>query len=211
MTPQQLMCFALSQRDYATAHDPMWLRRAPRGDEQLKEVGKLLFGDEKALFYLWDDNVCWSGKGKVTKYCEIQAVLRDSLIFCDHATYYYSDVTPDKNGDFEAPRKMFYSVTGLNWTEAELEKAAERGRTLERAISVREGRTRDDDNLFDYWFDAPGRLGKTVDRREWKRAMDEYYTMMGYDLVKGWPTRAKLEELGLKDVADELEKLGKLP
>ena len=41
--------------------------------------------------------------------------------------------------------------------------------------------------------------------------MDEYYALMGYDQVKGWPTRAKLEELDLKDIANELAKLGKLP
>lgn len=211
VTPQHLMCFALSQRDYATSHDPSRLWNAPRGDEQRREVGKLLFDDEKALFYLWNDDVCWSSKGKVTKYCEVQAVLRDSLIFCDWGTFYYHLYSPDKNGDFEAPSKMFNSVTGSSLTEAEIEKAAERGRTLERAISVREGRTREDDALFDYWLDGPDRLGKTVDRAEWKKAMDEYYTVMGYDLIKGWPTRAKLEELDLKDVAKELARLGKLP
>lgn len=211
VTPQQLLCTAMSQRDYSTAHDPMNTAKAPAGDEQLKERGRLLFGDEKALFYLWNGDVCWSSKGKVTKYCEVQAVLRDSLIFCDYCTYYYSEYTKEKNGDLEAPSKMFNSVTGLSWTEAEMEKAAERGRTLERAISIREGRTRADDVLFDYWYDAPDRLGKIVDRTMWKRAMDEYYTVMGYDLVNGWPTADKLRELDLQDVAKELGKLGKLP
>lgn len=211
VTPQQLMLFALSQRDYATAHDPMRLTNAPRGDEQRKETGKLLFDDEKAVFYLWDDEVCWSSKGKLTKYCEVQAVLRDSLVFCDWGTFYYSLYTPEKEGDLEAPSEMFNSVTGLCWTEAEIERAAERGRTLERAISVREGRSRNDDTYFDYWFDEPGRLGKTVDRTKWKKAMDEYYTMMGYDLETGWPTRARMEKLELGKIADELEKLGKLP
>jgi len=36
--------------------------------------------------------------------------------------------------------------------------------------------------------------------------LDEYYEESGFDKKTGWPTRSKLEELGLKDVADELYK-----
>jgi hypothetical protein len=35
--------------------------------------------------------------------------------------------------------------------------------------------------------------------------------LIGWDVNTGWPTRAKLEELGLKDIADELASIGKLP
>jgi aldehyde:ferredoxin oxidoreductase len=38
-----------------------------------------------------------------------------------------------------------------------------------------------------------------------------FYQLMGCDVKTGNPTRATLEKYGLKDVADELEKLGKLP
>jgi aldehyde:ferredoxin oxidoreductase len=34
--------------------------------------------------------------------------------------------------------------------------------------------------------------------------LDEYYEESGFDKKTGWPTRAKLEKLELKDVADEL-------
>jgi len=34
--------------------------------------------------------------------------------------------------------------------------------------------------------------------------LDEFYDECGFDLKTGWPTPAKLGELGLKDVADEL-------
>ena len=40
---------------------------------------------------------------------------------------------------------------------------------------------------------------------------DAYYSKRGWDMATGWPTRAKLEELGLKDVADGLASVGKLP
>lgn len=37
--------------------------------------------------------------------------------------------------------------------------------------------------------------------------LDEYYELRQWDKETGWPTRAKLEELGLKDAADELDKI----
>jgi len=40
--------------------------------------------------------------------------------------------------------------------------------------------------------------------------LDDYYKLRGWDVTTGMPTREKLEELGLKEVADELERLGKL-
>ena len=41
--------------------------------------------------------------------------------------------------------------------------------------------------------------------------LDEYYELRKWDKKTGWPTREKLEELDLKDVADALEKLNRLP
>jgi aldehyde:ferredoxin oxidoreductase len=41
--------------------------------------------------------------------------------------------------------------------------------------------------------------------------LDNYYELRGWDNRTGIPTRAKLEAIGLRFVADELQKLGKLP
>jgi aldehyde:ferredoxin oxidoreductase len=41
--------------------------------------------------------------------------------------------------------------------------------------------------------------------------LNEYYELRRWDKKTGWPTREKLEELDLKDVADSLEKLNRLP
>jgi aldehyde:ferredoxin oxidoreductase len=38
--------------------------------------------------------------------------------------------------------------------------------------------------------------------------LDDYYKESGFDKKTGWPTRAKLKELNLQDVADELYKRG---
>jgi len=40
--------------------------------------------------------------------------------------------------------------------------------------------------------------------------LDDYYKLRGWNVENSLPTRAKLEELDLREVADELEKLGKL-
>ena len=37
---------------------------------------------------------------------------------------------------------------------------------------------------------------------------DEYYQLRQWDVATGLQTRTKLEELGLKDVAEDLEKRG---
>jgi len=46
---------------------------------------------------------------------------------------------------------------------------------------------------------------------EMDQMLDDYYEARGWDKKAGNPTRAKLGSLGFKSVADELEKLNKLP
>jgi aldehyde:ferredoxin oxidoreductase len=41
--------------------------------------------------------------------------------------------------------------------------------------------------------------------------LDNYYELRGWDKKTGLPTRAKLETIGLGDVADQLEKMNRLP
>jgi aldehyde:ferredoxin oxidoreductase len=49
--------------------------------------------------------------------------------------------------------------------------------------------------------------GEVLDREKFEQMKDEYYELRGWDKETGIPTRAKLEELGLGDVADAV--LGK--
>lgn len=42
------------------------------------------------------------------------------------------------------------------------------------------------------------------------KMLDEYYNLRGWDPETSLPTRTKLEELELKEVQQELAKLGKL-
>jgi aldehyde:ferredoxin oxidoreductase len=41
-------------------------------------------------------------------------------------------------------------------------------------------------------------------KKKFEQMKDEYYGLRGWDRDRGIPTREKLEELGLGDVADEV-------
>jgi aldehyde:ferredoxin oxidoreductase len=109
--------------------------------------------------------------------------------------------------------EMFTAATGIPITQAELEKAGARSRTLFRAIEIRNhARTRElEVNEIFPIMQYPDPWGQTVTWEEWNDLVDLYYKERGWDLSTGWPTRAAYEALDLKDVADEMESLGKLP
>jgi aldehyde:ferredoxin oxidoreductase len=51
---------------------------------------------------------------------------------------------------------------------------------------------------------------KELTRGDVEKMFDDYYDERGWDIEKGIPTRKKLEDLDLKDVAIDLEKRGYL-
>lgn len=110
--------------------------------------------------------------------------------------------------------ELFSAATGIKVDEGEMRVIADRIWTLERAFIVREGITRKDDVLVGRFMDEPihggPHDGVAFSRQKWDKMLDDYYDQAGWDKKTGIPTRAKLEEVGLRDVADELEAMGKL-
>jgi aldehyde:ferredoxin oxidoreductase len=49
-----------------------------------------------------------------------------------------------------------------------------------------------------------------LDREQWTPLKDRYYEARGWNVETGRPTRPKLEELDLKDVADKLQAADRL-
>ena len=132
--------------------------------------------------------------------------LFDSLVVCLFVSVDgWGSVNPI-NPDYLA---MLNSATGWNIDETEFLKIGERIANVEHAFNVREGFRRAD------WEYLPPRMnealptgpnqGDKVTPEMLKAYFDGLYTLRGWDVATGMPTRAKLESLDLKDVADELK------
>ena len=55
------------------------------------------------------------------------------------------------------------------------------------------------------WRAHVGQPENLLDRERFGPLLDSYYALSGWDVSTGWPSRAKLEELGLSDIADVLQ------
>jgi aldehyde:ferredoxin oxidoreductase len=104
--------------------------------------------------------------------------------------------------------KAAQAVTGWDVSLYELMQVGERRLNMMRAFNAREGIGREADTLPKKFFTRPLKGGKSdgyvIDRDEWQQAVDSYYAMCGWDVQTGYPTRAKLESLGIGWVANEI-------
>lgn len=142
-----------------------------------------------------------------------RGMVLNSLILCDYEnTRVFSMQSEDGAADTALMSKLLSACTGIDTSEQELDQAGERIWNLLRAIDVRDhGRDRRIDESTIDGFMYPGKDdGVMLDRRRFLKLLDAYYELRGWDVANGWPTRAKLEELGLQDVAEELARTGKL-
>ena len=100
-------------------------------------------------------------------------------------------------------------------TEDEIMNTGRRVVTLEKAFNVTRGATREHDNLPWRLMNegaASGPLkGETNSQEELDGMLDRYYTLHEWDLKTSWPYKKTYDKLGLSDVGDFLEKIGKLP
>ena len=98
--------------------------------------------------------------------------------------------------------------TGWDATMEELLTVGERRIALMRAFNAREGMGKDADTLPKKLFQPLGGTGPTagvaLTTEEFERARDSYYQLAGCDPATGYPTRAKLAELGLDWVAEKV-------
>jgi aldehyde:ferredoxin oxidoreductase len=213
-SPVSQILHAVDVRDAATQHDYTvhilcgHRPEIPAGSDVWKKALETFsdkwFGDKYAL-----RADSYDYKPEIAIFSQHLAMEKAGLILCDWIfPFVYSAYTPGHLGDREltAPSELFSAVTGIDRTRDEMWLAAERCWNLERAINCREGRRREDDWLLPGFFDLVDPLGHTIDRDEFKKALDRYYQLRGWDPETGIPTRAKLVELDLADVADELER-----
>lgn len=170
------------------------------------------FGTEEAI-----KATAYEGKPKSLIYEMNGAAIADSLGYCT------TMIRPGRVGapgsqfgdtSYAFAAERFTAATGIPMDEAGLFTIAERICNLERAIVVRDGRTRETDAIPDFFFevsvpDGP-QEGRRLDREKFEEMKDEYYSLRGWDVETGLPYRGTLEGLGLKEVADALGKRKKL-
>jgi aldehyde:ferredoxin oxidoreductase len=142
-----------------------------------------------------------------------RGMIIDSLSLCDYEnTRVFSELSEDGSADTALMSKLFTLATGHETSEAELDLAGERIWNILRAIDIR-NHARDrrvDEYTIDH-LSYPDLLGGVaLDRARFLRMLDKYYELRGWNPANGWPTRSKLEELGLRDVANGLQAIGRL-
>lgn len=99
------------------------------------------------------------------------------------------------------------AVTGWNTSLWELMKVGERCVAMTRAFNIRHGFGPEDDTLPKRFFTpfSSGPLqGVGIDEQKFCQAKETFYSMVGWDNVRGAPTKGKLQELGIDWVADLL-------
>jgi aldehyde:ferredoxin oxidoreductase len=108
------------------------------------------------------------------------------------------------NTDPELQVKLINAACGLDWTIEDMMLCGERGWNLKRAINHRMGLTRANDKLPKAMlqpFPDGGSAGYVPDLDS---MLNAYYEARAWDIETGRPTREKLTQLGLDDVAEDV-------
>ena len=225
--PQLALMWVLDNRDALVSHSyisMLWGAAFTIGQNALtavpekifpilKPVMKAAYGSEEAAEILQPDgkSLNWKWAAPVVRRYHEHSLLKDSYILCDILfPYLFNANTADHVGDPTLESRIYSAVTGM---EMSLEESYQKGEmfcTLERALAARDGRTRQDDNFHDLIFEKEDAGGRKYIREDLERAKADYYKLMGWDTKTGIPTGQTLQKLGLREVAEGLEKRGLL-
>jgi aldehyde:ferredoxin oxidoreductase len=147
---------------------------------------------------LTSDYTDYEGKPRMVQWQEMVYEAVDCLGICKYHTIFLS---PNLLS-FDEFSKLLYYNTGIEMSPQEIWEVADRAYTVERLFNIREGLTREHDWLVDRYFDEPTPVGlpivrgKKIDREKFKKMIDEYYELHGWD-ENGVPRTETLEKLGL--------------
>jgi len=160
---------------------------------------------------------------------------KQSVLYCDlRWPDFLNTKVPDYKGlTGEGEPRFFNAVTGKRFSFLDGMELGRKIWNLDNAIWTLQGRHRDMVHFSDYIYNVPlggftdtgvyylpGREkgkwdyirvdGRCLDKAKFEQFKTKFYNLEGWDIRTGWPRRKTLESLGLKFVADELEKKGKL-
>jgi len=174
----------------------------------------------------------YDGKALAAKTAQDRTYVQESLVLCDiHWPMMAVNYSGVHVGDPSLESQIFSAITGRETDEVALYQIGERIFNLQRAILLRQGwGGRKGDRLLDYFHQEPlkkgdvffnpdalmpgqdgkiiSKIGSVVDLEEFEKMKSEYYQLRGWDVETGFPTRAKLNELGLGDITSDLERRG---
>ncbi|MFC1980649.1 aldehyde ferredoxin oxidoreductase family protein [Chloroflexota bacterium] len=150
----------------------------------------------------------WEGKPMMTKWFEDLYSIGNALGICIFPIGFSLALGPTHFS------RLFSAFTGWDTTPQDIMKLGEKVFTVLKAYIIREGLTRKDDTWPDRFYTEPLPEGPTkgavLSREEMDKLLDEYYELRGWDKRTGLPSKDKLVELGLGDIAKELASMGKI-
>jgi aldehyde:ferredoxin oxidoreductase len=188
---------------------------------EVREFGAHIYGDPDAM----DPHSGYRAKARVGYYHTLRPIIKDCVPVDDQCfPMLWNQASDDHRyvlrdipgvGDIEGPSveyHLFKAGTGLDWSEADFERAARRIYALEHAQHIRHwDRDRATDEMVLPFFEQlegyPNPLlGKRrrLDREAFKPVADEFYRLHGCDTERGWPTQAHLKAVDLPDVYEPM-------
>ncbi|MBA3029627.1 MAG: hypothetical protein FP816_12580 [Desulfobacteraceae bacterium] len=203
----------------------LWVNKAKGAfisTDVLRATAKRFWGTELAV-----DLSTYEGKAQTAARIQDRRYVHESLSLCDWAWPILTvEFSEDHVGDPSLESKVFSAVVGKEISEEELYHIGERIVNQQRAILAREAKG--SDTLPEFHFTmplrndmtnprgiAPGENGEiinrknaTLDKTKFEEMKKEFYGLRGWDQESGLQTKAKLEALDLKDVAEALERQG---
>ncbi len=172
--------------------------------------------DKNKAFELWgvttaNQPTAFEGKVKMVGYFERFHRVCNALGICHFCTTWMDVFLPG----FPEIAELYSAATGWKTTAEDLRKATTRILNVEKAFNLRHtnfDRKDDYPPLRDLSEPIPsGRFaGFQLTKEKWDKLLDEYYEMNQWDKKTSFPTRECLEGLNLKQIAEDLEKIGKL-
>jgi aldehyde:ferredoxin oxidoreductase len=146
-----------------------------------------------------------AGKGNLVRDLARGRILFDSAPIC---AFVGMRIVPPMLG------QLVEAAIGIDMPTSKWLEVADRIATLERAYNAREGLTREHDTLPGRLLEDPVRSGpnkeQVVSRKELESMKNDFYQSMGWEIKTGLPSAERLRSLQLEEVAEDLQKAGKL-
>ena len=173
----------------------------------IEKQAKAIFGFSD-LGKLYD----YEGKVKLLFWAERLKEAVDMLGICHLASAAYDVITMLGPKDCAA---LFTAATGVKMSGEELMRIGQRAHNVQKAFNtLHTGFGRQDDfppyrMMTEATADGPY-AGEILAKEDWDKALDDYYTLQGWDPVTGQQTETCLYSLGLSGVVKKLKRHGKL-